>query len=99
MENALQNQIGFKVGDIIKVTTRDPKAGKVHATPFEGVVISLRGDAGNKTFIVRKITIGNIAIERIFPISSPAIEKITLVKSGTHIRRAKLFHLRKKLNK
>ncbi len=93
MENT-QNKASFKVGDIIKVTTRDPKAGKVHATPFEGIVISLRGDAGNKTFTVRKISIGNIAIERIFPLLSPAIENITVVKAG-HVRRAKLFHLRK----
>lgn len=96
MENTAQNQIAFKVGDIIKVTTRDPKAGKVHATPFEGLVLSIRGDAGNKTFTVRKISLGNIAIERIFPVASPAIEKITLVKAGTHVRRAKLFHLRNK---
>lgn len=94
MENT-QNKTAFKVGDIIKVTTRDPKAGKVHSTPFEGMVISLRGDAGNKTFTVRKIAIGNIAIERIFPLSSPAIEKITVVKVG-HVRRAKLYHLRNK---
>ncbi|MEX2028813.1 MAG: 50S ribosomal protein L19 [Candidatus Curtissbacteria bacterium] len=91
-------QIAFRVGDIIKVTTRDPKAGKVHATPFEGMVLSIRGDAGSKTFTVRKIAIGNIAIERIFPLGSPAIESITVVKPG-HVRRAKLTYLRKKLNK
>ncbi|MBI2598963.1 50S ribosomal protein L19 [Candidatus Curtissbacteria bacterium] len=89
------SQTPFKVGDIIKVTTRDPKAGKVHATPFEGMVISLRGESPNKTFTVRKISSGKIAIERIFPLFSPSIEKITVVKVG-RVRRAKLYHLRKK---
>ncbi len=92
------NQVSFKVGDIIKVTTRDPKAGKVHATPFEGIVLAFRGEGPNKTFTIRKISAGNIAIERIFPLLSPAIEKITVVKPG-HVRRAKLTYLRKKLNK
>lgn len=95
MQNTQDAERIFSVGDIIKVTTRDPKANKVHATPFEGIVMSIRGEKENKTFIVRKISAGNIAIERIFPLSSPLIEKITVVKKG-NVRRAKLNYLRNK---
>jgi large subunit ribosomal protein L19 len=92
------SKAAFKVGDIIKVTTRDPKAGKVHATPFEGIVMGISGSGESKTFTIRKVASGNIAIERIFPLHSPAIEKISVVKPG-HVRRAKLTYLRKKLSK
>lgn len=88
----------FKVGDQVKVTTRDPKENKVHATPFEGIVIGLRGDGDNKTFIVRKIGASNVAIERIFPLGSPAIEKIQIIRPGS-VHKAKLYYLRKKVGK
>lgn len=87
--------IPFKVGDQIKVTTRDPKANKVHATPFEGIVISLRGTAENKTFTIRKQAAGGIAVEKIIQVNSPLIEKIQVIKSQK-VRRAKLFYLRNK---
>lgn len=85
----------FKVGDLVKVTTRDPKENKVHATPFEGIVISFRGVGDNKTFVVRRVGAMKVAIERIFPLNSPAIEKIHVIKSN-HASRAKLYYLRKK---
>ena len=85
----------FSVGDIIKVTTRDPKDNKVHATPFEGVVIALRGVAENKTFTIRKQGLAGVFIEKIFPINSPTIENIKVVKKN-QVRRAKLYYLRKK---
>ena len=85
----------FKVGDLVKVTTRDPKEDKAHATPFEGVVISSRGVGANKTFTVRRIGAMKVAIERIFPLNSPAIENIKVIKSNP-ASRAKLYYLRKK---
>lgn len=85
----------FKVGDLVKVTTRDPRENKVHATPFEGVVISYRGAGDNKTFTVRRIGAMKVAIERIFPLNSPAIESIKVIKESP-ASRAKLYHLRKK---
>lgn len=84
----------FKPGDIIKLYTKDPGDQKVHATPFEGVVLAIRGVGQSKTFTVRKMATGGVAIERIFPINSPSIEKIQVIKSGK-VRRAKLFYLRK----
>ncbi len=89
----------FKVGDLVKVTTRDPKENKVHATPFEGIVISFRGEGVNKTFIVRRIGAASVAIERIFPLGSTAIEKIEVIKSNPTPRKAKLYNLRKKASK
>lgn len=92
------DQTIFTVGDIVKVTTRDPKAEKVHPVPFEGVVISFRGEAPNKTFTIRKIASQNVAVEKKFLLESPLIEKIQIIKKQK-VRRAKLYHLRKKLNK
>ena len=89
MKNAI-----FNSGDTIRVYTKDPLDSKVHATPFEGVVIALRGEKDNRTFTVKKNTAGGIFVERIFPLNSPIIEKISLVKKG-NTRRAKLYYLRK----
>lgn len=86
----------FNVGDIVRVFTKDPQDNKVHPTAFEGIVIAMRGTAGNRTFTVRKISYDHVAVERIFPVDSPSIEQIKLVKSGVHVRRAKLYYLRKK---
>lgn len=85
----------FKIGDTVRVFTKDPQEKKVHATSFEGVVISVRGKDGGKTFTVRKIATDKVAVERIFPLNSPIIEKISVVRSQ-NIRRAKLYYLRKK---
>jgi len=89
--------VDFKPGDTIKLYTKNTGDQKVHATPFEGVVIAIRGIDQGKTFTVRKIATGKVAVERIFPINSPSIEKIQVVKEG-NVRRAKLFYLRKTNN-
>lgn len=94
MEPAVQ-KADFRVGDVVKITTRDPHDNKVHATPFEGIVISTKGEGSGKTFTVRKLATGNVAVERIFPLASPFIQDIKVVKN-TRVRRAKLFYLRKK---
>ena len=89
------DQPTFTVGDIVKVTTRDPKAEKVHPVPFEGIVISFRGEAPNKTFTIRKIASQNVAVEKKFQLESPLIEKIQIIKKQK-VRRAKLYYLRNK---
>jgi len=86
----------FKVGDTIRISFKSTEDNKVHTTSFEGVVIAIRGESGNKTFTVRKIASSHVAVERIFPLDSPAIEKINVVKAG-NAGRAKLYYLRKKL--
>lgn len=83
----------FNSGDRVKVHVRVIEGNKERIQPFEGDVISLRGDGNNKTFTVRKISSG-VGVERIFPYNSPKIAKIELVREG-NVRRAKLYYLRK----
>jgi large subunit ribosomal protein L19 len=79
-------------GDHIKVHVRVIEGDKERIQPFEGDVISIRGNGVNKTFTVRKVSSG-VGVERIFPVNSPKIAKIELLKQG-NVRRAKLFYLR-----
>lgn len=88
----------FKVGDIVKVSTRDPQEKKVHSSAFEGVIISQKGTSTDRTFTVRKKATDGVFVERIFPLESPTIEKIQVIKQND-VRRAKLYYLRKKLKK
>lgn len=88
-------QQAFKVGDMVKVTTRSLDEKKAHATIFEGIVIATRGQGSGRTFIVRKVSSAGVAVEKIFPLVSPYIENIKVIKS-TRVRRAKLYYLRKK---
>lgn len=82
----------FNTGDRIKVHVRVIEGNKERIQPFEGDVISVRGDGNNKTFTVRKISSG-VGVERIFPFNSPKLAKIDLIRQGK-VRRAKLFYLR-----
>ena len=86
-------QQAFKIGDVVKVTTRSGEGEKVHATTFEGIVIAIRGQNSGKTFTVRKVASAAVVVERIFPLASPYIESIKVIKS-TKVRRAKLNYLR-----
>ncbi len=83
----------FKVGDTVKVYYKIVEGDKERVQPFEGVVMKIKGGGINKSFTVRKESYG-VGIERIFPYSSPNIEKIELIKHGK-VRRAKLYFLRK----
>ena len=89
------NSQSFNVGDTIKIAIRDIEEHKAHTTFFEGVVMAIRGKGANKTFILRKVATDGIAVERIFPLDSPTIEKIKVIKKGQP-KRAKLYYLRKK---
>lgn len=82
----------FRPGDTVKVHFRVVEGDKERIQDFEGIVISRRGGGLKETFTVRKISSG-IGVERIFPIHSPRIAKIELVRGG-RVRRAKLFYLR-----
>ncbi len=82
----------FNPGDHIRVHVRVIEGDKERIQPFEGDVISIRGAGLNKTFTVRKISSG-VGVERIFPLNSPKIAKVDLVKQG-NVRRAKLYYLR-----
>lgn len=85
----------FKVGDTVKVMFKVVAGSKTKPTPFEGIIIAIRGASSNKMFTVRKIASNKVAVERIFPFDSPIIETIKVIKEGK-VRRAKLYYLRNK---
>ena len=85
----------FKAGDIVKVIFKIPEGAKTRPTPFEGLVLSIKGDSQNRTFTVRKNASQRVAVERIFPIDSPSIENIDIVKQSK-VRRARLYYIRKR---
>ena len=82
----------FNSGDTITVHYKITEGSKERIQQFRGVVIQRRGSGLTETFTVRKLS-GNIGVERIFPISSPFIDKIEINKRG-HVRRARIFYLR-----
>lgn len=84
----------IKPGDLVKVYSKIIEGDKERVTPFQGVVIQIKGDTIHKTFTVRKISSG-VGIERIFPLNSPMITKIEIKKKGK-VRRAKLSYLRQR---
>lgn len=111
-EGENRQEVTFHVGDTVRVhyklIEKEKVAGKTkrevkeetreRIQVFEGIVIAIKGSGVNVMFTVRKIGAGAIGIERIFPLVSPWIRKITVKKLGD-VRRAKLYYLRGKLGK
>ena len=78
----------FRVGDTVRVDVWVKEGKKERIQSFEGVVIAKRGEGVSETFTVRKKS-GTVGVERIFPINTPTIDKIVVIKKGK-VRRAKL---------
>jgi len=87
----------FASGDTVSVHYNIKEGGKERVQVFQGVVIQRRGNGATETFTVRKMSSG-IGVERIFPVYSPAIEKIIIQKGGS-VRRARIFYLRERTGK
>ncbi|SHK09222.1 50S ribosomal protein L19 [Rhodothermus profundi] len=87
----------FGPGDTVNVHVRVVEGDKERIQQFKGVVISIRGSGARKTFTVRKVSNG-VGVERIFPLYSPKIAKIEVLRRG-HVRRAKLYYLRQRSGK
>jgi large subunit ribosomal protein L19 len=87
----------FTVGDTVDVHTRIVEGEKERIQIFSGTVIMKKGRGVNETFTVRRI-VNNEGVERIFPLHSPFISKVT-IKRGGETRRAKLFYLRERVGK
>ncbi|MBQ1609580.1 50S ribosomal protein L19 [Candidatus Ruminimicrobiellum ovillum] len=85
-------KVQFKAGDTVRVFFKVVEGGNERIQAFEGVVIQKKGTGLTETFTVRKISFG-VGVERIFPIHSPRIDKIQVVRQGK-VRRAKLYYLR-----
>ena len=83
----------FGPGDNVKVHVKIREGEKERIQDFQGVVISKRKGGTNATFTVRKVSYG-VGVERIFPLHSPALDKIEVVTRG-RVRRAKIYYLRK----
>jgi large subunit ribosomal protein L19 len=82
----------FNIGDTVRVFVKIKEGQKERVQPYEGVVMALRHGGVQESFIVRRIS-QSVAIERIFPLHSPYLEKIEVVRRG-RVRRAKLYYLR-----
>lgn len=83
----------FAPGDTVKVHVKIKEGEKERIQVFQGVVISRHNGASNASFTVRKVSYG-VGVERIFPLHSPALDKIEVVTHG-RVRRAKIYYLRK----
>ncbi len=87
----------FSPGDTVRVRVRVSEGAKERIQAFEGICIARKGGSLNETFTVRKIS-GGVGVERIFPVHSPTIDGIEVVRRG-HVRRAKLYYLRARRGK
>ena len=87
-----QNLPEFRAGDTVRVQVRLIEGNRERVQAFEGIVIAISGSGGRRTFTVRKVSCG-VGVERIFPLHSPKLDAIEVVRRG-QVRRAKLFYLR-----
>lgn len=87
----------FGAGDTVKVYVKIKEEEKVRIQAFEGIVIRRRGSGLRQTFTVRRISYGE-GVERTFPVNSPSIDKIEVIKKGK-VKRARIYYLREKVGK
>ncbi|MEC4686315.1 MAG: 50S ribosomal protein L19 [Nitrospirota bacterium] len=98
VEEAFRKEVPqFNIGDTVRIHVRVVEGDKERIQPFEGVVIGRKGSGIRETFMLRKVSHG-IGVERIFPVHSPVIEKLEVIRQGD-VRRAKLYYLRDKKGK
>ena len=89
----LRNDITpFNIGDTVRVMVKVKEGDKERIQAYEGVVIAKKGSSVRETFTVRRVSFG-IGVERTFPIHSPRIEKVIVVRKGK-VRRAKIYYIR-----
>ena len=88
--NNVQDWPNFKAGDTVKVSYKE--GSKERTQVFQGTIIQRRGEGPTETFTVRKMASG-VGVERVFPISSPFLEAIEVMKAGK-VRRARIYYLR-----
>ena len=92
-----ENAENFSIGDTVRVSFKIVEGTTERIQVFEGIVIAKNNTGIRRTFVVRKISYG-VGVERIFPLHSPRIEKIEVVRRG-RVRRAKLYYLRSRVGK
>ncbi len=90
----------FGVGDAVRVWQKVKEGDKFRLQAFEGMVIGIKGRGTGKSFTVRRVGAAQVGIEKIFPIESPVIDKIEVVRKGTAgVTRSKLYYTRHKAKK
>ncbi len=92
-----ENRPQFEVGDTVRVSVRIKEGERERIQAFEGTVIAKKHGGVSETFTVRRTSYG-VGVERVFPINSPFVEKVDVVRRGK-VRRAKLFYLRGRTGK
>lgn len=96
-ESMQANVPEFTVGDTVRIHVKIREGDKERVQIFSGIVIARNGSGGTETYTVRRISYG-IGVERVFPVHSPYVEKIEVVRSA-YVRRAKLYYQRKRTGK
>jgi large subunit ribosomal protein L19 len=86
-----------KIGDTVRVDVKIREGERVRTQAFEGTVIAKNNSGVSETFTVRRVSYG-VGVERVFPVHSPNVEKVTVVRKGK-IRRSKLYYLRDRVGK
>lgn len=98
VEAGFKRDLGeFNIGDTVKVFVKVIEGDKERIQPFQGTVIGRKGSGTRETFMVRKVSFG-IGVEKIFPVCSPNVDRVEVLKRGD-VRRAKLYYLRDKKGK
>ena len=87
----------IEIGDTIKIDVKIREGERERIQVFEGTVIAKKGSGISETFTVRRVSYG-VGVERVFPIHSPNVQGVKLVRKG-HVRRAKLYYLRDRVGK
>lgn len=87
----------IKVGDVVKVHVKIREGERERIQVFEGTIIAVKGSGVSETFTVRRVSYG-VGVERVFPVHSPNVDKVELVRTGK-VRRAKLYYLRDRVGK
>ena len=96
-DNMKKEVTPFEVGDTVRVHVRVIEGKRERIQMFEGTVIAKRGSGISSTFTVRRVSYG-VGVERVFPVHSPNVVKVDLVRRGK-VRRAKLYYLRDRVGK
>ena len=96
-EQVRENRHEFNVGDTVKISVKIVEGDNERIQQFQGVVIARHGSGIEETFTVRRVQAGQ-GVERVFPINSPRLEKVEVIRRGA-VRRAKLYYLRDKIGK
>lgn len=96
-ESLKEQKPEIAIGSTVRVYVKIREGERERVQMFEGTVIAKRGSGVSETFTVRRVSYG-VGVERVFPVHSPNVEKVELVRNG-HVRRSKLYYLRDRVGK